>query len=362
LVEKEFQQLRFDVSENIRLHPQKPGIGTLLELDLFPDVECKDEGKQLKIEGFLRLNGAYMAEGEKGEQQLSENMEDGWEEISYVIPVEITLPADRAEFEHISAEVESFDYHIASPYELQITAILLIDGILPEKEEEEPEKVDFNEVIHEEPTFSAEPVMLASLSEEEEMEKKENEPILQQEKKTEPTKESKSPQTEKAQHRPAEKRKSEQSKVIEAKETVQDDLSPQKEEKQEQKKAKEIAESLVKSNKSLKIDEEETEQFDEAELIEKQETVLEEDQGEEAVKEKRKSPEWIHWLVRSREESYQPMRMVIVQRSQPIEQLAEQYQVSKDRLIEANQLKTDFIDEGAILYIPEESQAEAKGL
>ncbi len=366
MVEKEFQQLRFDVSENIRLHPQKPGIGTLLELDLFPDVECKDEGKQLKIEGFLRLNGVYMEEKQK-DGQLSESSEDGWEEISYVIPVEIILPADRAELEHISAEVESFDYSIVSPYELRITAILLIDGILPEVEEERLEKVEAYEVIHEEPTFSAEPVKLASLSEEE----KESEPVPQLEKKMEVKKEKNSPPSER-QLRGEEGGKPEQSNKVELKEEKQDvvplfskQVDQPKEEGKEQEKAKEMAESLVKGKESLKVDDEKEKQLSETEVDEEHEKDLANEQEEEAieaVEEKRKSPEWIDWLVRNREESYEPMRMVIVQRGQPIDHLAEQYQVNKDRLIEVNQLKTDFIDEGAILYIPKERQSEAEGL
>ena len=36
-MDREYQQLRFDISEKVRLHPQQPGIKTLVELDLYPD-------------------------------------------------------------------------------------------------------------------------------------------------------------------------------------------------------------------------------------------------------------------------------------------------------------------------------------
>ncbi len=140
-MESQFTQLRFDISEMVRLHPQQPGIDALLELDLYPDVEIKDEGQHLKIEGYLRLNGVYVG-AEKTD--LNEEVplhtrlrEERTNELAYVIPVEITLPADRAERSRISAEVETFDYEVLSPFELKIEAILMIDGLLPELNEEE---------------------------------------------------------------------------------------------------------------------------------------------------------------------------------------------------------------------------------
>ncbi|OYD08274.1 LysM peptidoglycan-binding domain-containing protein [Paludifilum halophilum] len=163
MTESNYNQLRFDILEKVRLHPQQSGIGTLLELDLYPDVEIEDQKTHLKIQGYLRLNGTYLAEEDsdfKSAEKKEETGKGGFqpeekqEEIAYVIPVEITLPADRADMEHIASEIESFDYKVLSPFELQIEAVLTIDGLLQEKQPEESDPS--YEVIdrRKSPTFS----------------------------------------------------------------------------------------------------------------------------------------------------------------------------------------------------------------
>ncbi|MDN4592491.1 LysM peptidoglycan-binding domain-containing protein [Polycladomyces subterraneus] len=168
MADGQYSQLRFDILEKVRLHPQQPGIGDLLELDLTPDVEIEDQGSHLKIRGYLRLNGRYrgddwmVSDGEQAAEQaeLSGETEQGraegegeeeTEELAYVIPVEITLPANRAAQDHISAEVESFDYHVLSPFELQIEAVLAIDGFIPEPSRDEKTEEETSE---DSPTFS----------------------------------------------------------------------------------------------------------------------------------------------------------------------------------------------------------------
>ncbi|MBN2910194.1 LysM peptidoglycan-binding domain-containing protein [Polycladomyces sp. WAk] len=166
MADDQYSQLRFDILEKVRLHPQQPGIGDLLELDLTPDVEIENHGSHLKIRGYLRLNGRYrgddwMVSGEQAaeqtelsggtEQEQAEGEGEETEKLAYVIPVEITLPANRAALDHISAEVESFDYRVLSPFELQIEAVLAIDGFIPEPPREEQSE---RETSEDSPTFS----------------------------------------------------------------------------------------------------------------------------------------------------------------------------------------------------------------
>jgi stage VI sporulation protein D len=167
MADGQYSQLRFDILEKVRLHPQQPGIGDLLELDLIPDVEIDNQGSHLKIHGYLRLNGRYrgddwmVSEGEQEaeqtelsgdtEQEQAEGEGEETEELAYVIPVEITLPSNRAALDHISAEVESFDYHVLSPFELQIEAVLAIDGFIPEPSREEKTEEETSE---DSPVFS----------------------------------------------------------------------------------------------------------------------------------------------------------------------------------------------------------------
>lgn len=149
MAESNHSQLRFDIQEKVRLHPQQPGIRSLLDLDLYPDVEIEDQGTHLKIHGYLRLNGEYVGGdgmdplpgGEGGREDIRERPSEssGTEEIAYVIPVEITLPADRVDMDQVSSEVQTFDYKVLSPFELQIEAVLTIDGLLEDtKKEEDP--------------------------------------------------------------------------------------------------------------------------------------------------------------------------------------------------------------------------------
>ncbi len=149
MVDREYQQLRFDISEKVRLHPQQPGIKTLVELDLYPDVEIEDQETHLRIHGYLRLAGRYVGDEEDvidtgeeaagGDEAAPEVRQEGenMDEIAFVIPVEITLPSDRVDVDRIAAEVESFDYQVLSPFELQIEAVLAIDGLLSDPKKDE---------------------------------------------------------------------------------------------------------------------------------------------------------------------------------------------------------------------------------
>ncbi|MDA8353957.1 MAG: LysM peptidoglycan-binding domain-containing protein [Firmicutes bacterium] len=162
MTESNHSQLRFDILETVRLHPHQEGIGNLLSLDLYPDVEIEDQGTHLKIHGYLRLNGEYVGSQEEepspgGEEEDNEaafkqqRRQSKVEEIAYVIPVEITLPADRVDADRISSEIDSFDYQVLSPFELQIEAVLTIDGL---REEEQKKEESEYEVVDRMATFS----------------------------------------------------------------------------------------------------------------------------------------------------------------------------------------------------------------
>ncbi|RAL26666.1 LysM peptidoglycan-binding domain-containing protein [Thermoflavimicrobium daqui] len=316
MAEKEFQQLRFDISEKVTLHPQQPGIGTLLELNLLPDVEIKDEGQHLRIHGFLRLNGLYLGdEVHKDEQEVHlENLIR--EEIAYVIPVEITLPANRAEPNYVSAEVESFDYSVLSPFELQIEAILLIDGLLPEVETTEADKL----------AFSASPAKVAYLAEGDQ-----NEEEL--------------PAEELVSYSPVEEE-------IVSKETKIDFSMPTSKEMD----TSDEEEKMVAKKSPIQLQdeaiEEDHEHEDKEELFRQEKAELEEEQ---------EGLDWIRWLVRGKGETFKPMRMVIVQKGESVEYLADRFGVSKDQLIEVNQLNSDYIEEGEILYIPQSRRIGPSG-
>lgn len=407
-MESQFTQLRFDILEEVRLHPQQPGIDALLELDLYPDVEIKDEGQHLKIQGYLRLNGIYVGEGKTDrneEDPLHTRLrEEETNELAYVIPVEITLPADRAERSRISAEVETFDYEVLSPFELKIEAILMIDGLLPEWKEEEEQAEEMEPKY---PVFSgatAQPVTIsqehsqdqASNTEEnhaaylqpfeENLEKKDAGNGMEQvqdaelspetgektenahagEQEAALPKEESEPEQEKEAHqgvnveiKPSPQdfwRDRQQSKVRQDESTETPIAKLEKTEKGERTEEPDMcSKEEVKEQQDLHM-EEQSEPYEETQINEETETGMETGCGEETERVGR--ADWIRWLVKGKEENFVPMRMVIVQENETIDHVANKYEVSADWLVKINRLQTDRLEPGQILQVPEKKNRD----
>lgn len=361
-------QLRFDISEKVCLHPQNPGMDTLLELDLYPDVSIKDEGSHLKIHGYLRLNGTYLSEKDSEEigqdQYTSLGITENRHELAYVIPVEITLPADRAEQGKISAEVETFDYQLLSPFELQIEAILLIDGLLPEKQEEEDE-----EAVHELPegfVFSGESARPSAEEEKSEEEHKvqPQKLIYSDEKQPEQKDENssstfKAPKQEEASEplMPSNEEESQPVEVIdlrvEAKEVDNEEIEEKKEIAKLQEEAKQN-ETMAPSPEEFWKQRQESKKMEQSK--EAEENFLTQDENSDADitedVENEENGRWVNWLLKEKEEQFTLMKMVIVQKDETIDHLASRYQVSVENILESNRLKGDRLEEGQILYVP----------
>jgi stage VI sporulation protein D len=379
-MESQFNQLRFDISEKVRLHPQQPGIGTLLEMDLYPDVEIRDEGAHLKIQGYLRLNGVYLGKQPDASQEdvhlhMDHDPEGNRQEIAYVIPVEITLPADRAELHRISAEVESFDYSVVSPFELQIEAILMIDGLLPEKKEQE----EADKAVEEQeawPIFSGSPAEPVSVSSEEMREDNREEGGEPQSTAAAPGEDSRYGQDSKEDEdhfgrleivendESLDKKVADRQKFslppgqIAREEDTEPVFAPQSAadfwaERQTGRQEQVFGESAF---------EQEINKDSERESSANQEVKEMETENEE---ERKQESHWSGWLINSKEEKFLSMRMVIVQKDESIDQLAEKYNVSPGALISLNKLQSDQLQEGQILYIPnqrEEKEVLTRGL
>lgn len=387
-----FNQLCFDISEKVRLHPQQPGIGTLLGLDLSPDVQIKDEGKHLKIQGYLRLKGTYLADQEEGALDTSSqiNETNAQEDLAYVIPVEITIPADRAELDKISAEIETFDYSVISPFELQVEAILAIDGLLPENQEKEVENY---EVIPKIPTFTAKPMTVAMRLEQEDMlsspfnesekEQKEfeqdkdvnnqqeiledapeenpsnyNEPVLEKGVKN-------IPEVQFASHS---NENQEEDRVPES--SGQDEDSVSKSSGQDEDRVKR---SSGKDSPLFSVDsldnlwtkrKQKDEDLEENSVAAREFMYADEEKSHDNSLKNRSfvertekgEAEWIDWLVGNKKETFVSMRMVIVQKNQSIDHLAERYSTSVGHIMRLNKLSDDYLEEGQIIYVPETLQ------
>lgn len=400
-------QLRFDISEKVRLHSQQPGIGTLLELDLYPDVEIEDQETHLKIQGYLRLNGAYLPE-QGGDVQADENEEayhpqreqkDAQkEEIAYVIPVEITLPTERVDMENIASEIESFDYKVLSPFELQIEALLTIDGFIQEwPEDEETAPATFSVPSEGEMRWDQEP-MNESQEEQDEYEfvhvarleeDSPEEEITGNQGEEEPTKvesvhESDDTETEKQAEMKPEAATDDNDEQVDQAEKKEEETGyppvhfhPQPE--KDRKENSPFPQPLRKPHNSefdlqqLEIDErtrfgmekllEESESVDPSPQQQELSTDDEDNvddlnaedaqEGEEKAEENKGSNlEWAQWILGEEQDRFVKLRMVIVHKNDSIDSLSDRYNVSASKIMHLNRLETDVLEEGQVVYIP----------
>nr|WP_241254460.1 LysM peptidoglycan-binding domain-containing protein [Brevibacillus sp. SYP-B805] len=144
--------LSFQIKETVFLSSDKTGIGELRELELQPDVEIIESQQEISITGCLHLYGKYEPYRPEREEdaadgdtlvaamrftpfQLEENKSGTFpytteESIAHRIPVNISIPLARVEeIGDIYAIVDSFDYQLDHPSQLQIQAVLKIAGI-----------------------------------------------------------------------------------------------------------------------------------------------------------------------------------------------------------------------------------------
>ncbi|MDR6226440.1 LysM peptidoglycan-binding domain-containing protein [Desmospora profundinema] len=392
-------QLRFDISEKVRLHPQQPGIGTLLELDLYPDVEVEDQETHLKIQGYLRLNGTYHpeqgvdAETDGGGQETEAEASAQQEEIAYVIPVEITLPAERVDMDQIASEIHSFDYQVLSPFELQIEALLIIDGFIQEEEnEEEGEPVEV--VSSQAAAFSVPPngdirwkqdvpgdtkgeqdeyefVHVARLEEGEEgAEVKADQEDTKAE--VEAEEESAPVEAEKIQAELETEESEERRSESEPEKGEEPSVSPVTFHPFQPERDRE--ESPLSRQQPLRmphigefdfqhLEEDERTRFGIERMFEEKDLSSEQpepvdDTAEldadppEEEKNKGSSQEWAQWILGEEQEQFVKLRMVIVHKQDSIDSLSERYQVPASKIVHLNRLESEVLEEGQIVYIP----------
>lgn len=430
MTESNHSQLRFDILEKVRLHPQQPGIQSLLDLDLYPDVEIEDQGTHLKLHGYLRLNGEYvggepLSDGEESQGEIQDRISAsaGTEEIAYVIPVEITLPADRVDMNQVSSEVQTFDYKVLSPFELQIEAVLTIDGLLEETAKDADSDV---ETVDRVATFSVPDPggMGTEGSSEQELEQDEErmnrgEDLEPQQREyqfvhvarsgsdeLESPAEIASSEAEAGEEESDEENRSDPSlapeQVESDGETVLDhevgahtppetltDQEPSKdvettdEPKEDEKtivfkpahptqdrEEKNLSDRLLRQPYAEEFDfqglNDERDKFGIERMVEREleeETAVFEGEeeadgqaveGEEDSEEKSDGPglEWTRWILGEEKEQFAQMRMVIVHQEDSIESISDRYEVPASKIVTMNQLESNLLEQGQILYLP----------
>ncbi|WP_433945878.1 LysM peptidoglycan-binding domain-containing protein [Paenibacillus sp. SN-8-1] len=109
--------LRFDIYERVHLSEEVIGIQELVELELLPRIQVVPGDEYASLRGHLHVSGLYRGDG-------------GTQELSHLIPVEITVPLSRVNrLEDITVEIENFDVDVLNPHSLNITGVLSLRGI-----------------------------------------------------------------------------------------------------------------------------------------------------------------------------------------------------------------------------------------
>ncbi|MBS7529255.1 LysM peptidoglycan-binding domain-containing protein [Hazenella sp. IB182353] len=355
----QFNQLRFDISEKVRLHPQQIGIGSLLELDLYPDVEIKDEGQHLKIEGYLRLNGSYLGNEQERLELHTERQSETQYDIAYVIPVEITLPADKAILKHVSAEVETFDYTVISPFELQIEAILMIDGLIPESSDHSDREEEMLLTSNQDPLFKgapAEPSDDMQTEEQEEtvpftVEKMENHENA--EKEDERVGHSESEVEVEEDQEIFQNRNEDQPIQVEIDDSQEGEPAPPKSFIPQEPHAFWEDRQNFRHERQMPHREDQTQHVG-AEL--EAEIEVESDLENETMSEQESKHDWIQWLLREDGEDFARMKMVIAQKDETVQEVAERYGLLSQEIIKLNQLQSEELENGQIIKIPKNTR------
>jgi len=158
--------LRFDIYERVHLPDNTIGVKEINGIELTPEISVVAQGEQAVLKGYLVLSGTYAGEGETRNEE---------EQLTHRIPVEITLPLNRVEnVNDIRVEIENFDVDVLSPRALNVTGVLSLGGIemanslepawREETEREEEEVVFSHRVEPSAPAPEPEPAPVAALA------------------------------------------------------------------------------------------------------------------------------------------------------------------------------------------------------
>ncbi|WP_134699996.1 LysM peptidoglycan-binding domain-containing protein [Ammoniphilus sp. YIM 78166] len=157
---------QIDIREIVQLsHSQLP-IEEIEEMEIIPQIVIEENGAEIEIIGSLFLYGDYKGNQEAGKLDPTDELPETYEEsvqfeplsadrgpysplakqdrFEYRIPVKITMPRNKvAEVDDVYAYINSFDYELKTPYQVEVVASLMISGFTEEKAEQ-PEEESWN--------------------------------------------------------------------------------------------------------------------------------------------------------------------------------------------------------------------------
>jgi len=323
--------LRFDIYERVHLADNTVGIKELDEIELVPHIQVFSEGEQAILKGNLYLTGKY--EGETGGESRT---------LEHFIPVEITLPLNRIhDLQQVSVDIDNFDVDVLSSRSLNVTGVLSLEGI-------EMISAPDNGWLEEEETVFVHEASRASEQEQEQEQEPESEPA------TEPRSGEQGALTgaaEASEEASADVPASQEDEVHEvvaldtASSESPEDVPVLAAEAQEEKKEPKVVFGSKSSEQAYHL----------KSMIHTGARNVGQQVEEAPAKGSRgDSVEWTKLFVRSEEEGrqFRRVKMVIVQKQDSIDSIAQRYNVNAREILLYNRLNDQDVAEGQVLYIP----------
>jgi stage VI sporulation protein D len=346
------QSLQFSIDETVWL---RNGFEAeeILSLALDPDITIEESTQYVAIKGSLRLTGEYRPTQSEESSDRDEDVafrvvddltetEDGTAYMEHHFPVDITIPASRVRsIEDVYVTVDSLDYSQPNKSCIQLLADISISGLVNQESDE------FNRESEVEAAYDPfETVSYESYREPEE------ETVVPKAPKVELSEREESVEINFTEEEEEEVVQPLRNEIPVEKEKV--NMEPiQTPFKQFKTDTAEVALDLkTKANKVKKAPVVETVSA----VVE--EVVVEADGEEEGkaskVKINRKDENALYLtkMLTNETEQFSRVKICIVQEGDNLETISERYKVPVTNILRRNQLSTDSIDEGQVLYIP----------
>lgn len=326
---------RFDLNESLYFEKGQE-VSEMMGVSLEPEISIQPIHDYISIRGVIELHGTYKRVPSIEENEEAYNLDesqskryvekvveldDDQSEFTHRFPVEISVPANRVnDLNEVTVDIESFDYEIPNASQMKLSSTVEIHGIENQEQDspiEEKDKVE-------------ETAFLQREDEEFEFDIKEE---------------------------------ANEENISGSKEDFASELPQMSESETADESEKEEVERW-KKKKSQSL----AEFFNKEEVNEEQESEIHQEDTSpevgitepadlsETTEEQAEEMEDVRYLAdmfRTEDgEQYASMRLCIVQNTDTVETIADRYEISAGQLLKRNQLSTDDLQEGQLLYIP----------
>lgn len=375
------------------------------KISLDPDIVITQEDDYVHINGLIKLQGEYekanenLVRNQRDEATLNlvtklSDLEGDFVQFHHHFPIDITVPAYRVnDLNDVSVSIQSFDYELQDPDELLITSNIEIDGIHIENEEhEEAELVTPTLLEHEE--SSNEPQekegITSTVSEREQTEAPSEQEARAQEMQEVPS-ELVEKNTSESKGAKEEAHEQVENDLINEAEVSTEEVESNEEERfvtqkieitsgdnQDEKEVELVTEqtedeidvdppveeaTVMDDQEELSRHEDaqaiEVESDDEQEEVEEQSIDIQMKESEEEQDEEVNDVDFLTTIFnRANEESYDQLRIYIVQDGDTVKSIAKHYEVSSLKLVQLNDLSSDDLSVGQLVYIPEKIETK----